>query len=42
MVEQIQAFQAIGADYFMVEVLNYADDATRAMVVEEVLPKVKG
>lgn len=41
-VEQIQAFQAIGADYFMVEVLNYADAETRAMVVEEVLPKVKG
>jgi alkanesulfonate monooxygenase SsuD/methylene tetrahydromethanopterin reductase-like flavin-dependent oxidoreductase (luciferase family) len=39
-IEQFQAFTALGVDYFMVEVLGLHDPATRAMVLEEVLPYV--
>lgn len=39
-IEQFQAFTALGVDYFMVEVLGLHDPATRALVLEEVLPYV--
>ena len=40
-VDQIEAFKATGVTYFMVEVLGLTDPATRALVVEQVLPRVR-
>lgn len=39
-VEQVQAFTALGVDYFMIEVLGLHDPATKALVLEQVLPNV--
>lgn len=40
-VEQMQALVALGVDYFFVEVLGLSDPAIKAMVLEDVLPKVR-
>ncbi len=40
-IEQIEAFKAAGVSYFMVEVLGLTDPATRARVLEQVLPRVR-
>lgn len=41
-VAEMQRFIEAGVDYFMMEVLGLTDPKTKAMVLEEVLPKVKG
>lgn len=41
-VPEMQRFAEAGVNYFMLEVLGLTDPKTRAMVLEEVLPKVKG
>jgi alkanesulfonate monooxygenase SsuD/methylene tetrahydromethanopterin reductase-like flavin-dependent oxidoreductase (luciferase family) len=40
-IEIIQRFMELGVDYFMVEVLGLDNPEIRAMVLEDVLPKVK-
>jgi len=39
-IEHLQEFAALGVSYFMVEVLNLPNAETRAMLLEEVLPKI--
>lgn len=39
-IEQIQAFAALGVDYFMVEVLGLPDPKIKAAVLEDILPKI--
>ena len=39
-VAQLQQFIELGVDYFMVEILGLSTPEIKAMVLEEVLPKV--
>jgi alkanesulfonate monooxygenase SsuD/methylene tetrahydromethanopterin reductase-like flavin-dependent oxidoreductase (luciferase family) len=41
-VSEMQRFVEAGVDYFMLEPLGLTDPETRAMVLEEVLPKIAG
>lgn len=41
-VTEMQRFIEAGVDYFMMEVLGLSNPETKAMVLEEVLPRVKG
>jgi alkanesulfonate monooxygenase SsuD/methylene tetrahydromethanopterin reductase-like flavin-dependent oxidoreductase (luciferase family) len=41
-VEQLQAYVAVGADYFMLDILGLPNPDIEGMLVEEILPKVKG
>ncbi len=41
-VDQMQAFVAEGVDYFMIEILGFPNPDVIGMVLEEVLPKLKG
>jgi alkanesulfonate monooxygenase SsuD/methylene tetrahydromethanopterin reductase-like flavin-dependent oxidoreductase (luciferase family) len=41
-VAEMQRFSEAGVDYFMMEVLGLSNPTVKAMVLEEVLPRVKG